>query len=64
MNFQILVSTCNVRTNLKVSQFVNPPMLTARTECSYNIEISNENICQMRIDFEVFSLSQPTTIVL
>ncbi|VVD01387.1 unnamed protein product [Leptidea sinapis] len=31
-------------------------------ECSYNVEINNNNVCQMRIDFETFNLAPPTTV--
>ncbi|XP_077287968.1 uncharacterized protein LOC143912556 [Arctopsyche grandis] len=50
-------------TNLKTASFTNPTIPDSGVECSYIVEINNLNVCQMRIDFEVFSLSLPTTTI-
>lgn len=58
------VNACDVRTNTKVAVFINPPLNreSSGLECSYNVEINNNNVCQMRIDFETFNLAPPTTV--
>uniref|UniRef100_A0A2A4J843 CUB domain-containing protein n=1 Tax=Heliothis virescens TaxID=7102 RepID=A0A2A4J843_HELVI len=58
------LNACDVRTNTKVAVFINPPLNheSSGLECSYNVEINNNNVCQMRIDFETFNLAPPTTV--
>ncbi|XP_023952196.1 uncharacterized protein LOC112056084 [Bicyclus anynana] len=58
------LNACDIRTNTKVAVFINPPLSkeSSGLECSYNIEINNNNVCQMRIDFETFNLAPPTTV--
>ncbi|GBP40217.1 hypothetical protein EVAR_37618_1 [Eumeta japonica] len=58
------LNACDVRTNTKVAVFINPPLdkESSGLECSYNVEINNNNVCQMRIDFETFNLAPPTTV--
>ncbi|XP_034838431.1 uncharacterized protein [Maniola hyperantus] len=58
------LNACDIRTNTKVAVFINPPLdkESSGLECSYNIEIANNNVCQMRIDFETFNLAPPTTV--
>ncbi|KAJ2939332.1 hypothetical protein O0L34_g13429 [Tuta absoluta] len=58
------LNACDVRTNTKVAVFINPPLSreSSGLECSYNVEINNNNVCQMRIDFETFNLAPPTTV--
>ncbi|KYB26501.1 uncharacterized protein LOC103313654 [Tribolium castaneum] len=46
---------CSRKTRSKVSHFTNPDSIV--TECEYVVEAENDNICQMRIDFETFQLS-------
>ncbi|XP_068622329.1 uncharacterized protein [Battus philenor] len=58
------LNACDVRTNTKVAMFINPPLNreSSGLECSYNVEINNNNVCQIRIDFETFNLAPPTTV--
>ncbi|XP_041983599.1 uncharacterized protein LOC121736462 [Aricia agestis] len=58
------LNACDIRTNTKVAVFINPPLERENSglECSYNVEINNNNVCQMRIDFENFNLAPPTTV--
>ncbi|XP_014356828.2 uncharacterized protein LOC106709520 [Papilio machaon] len=58
------LNACDIRTNTKVAIFINPPLNkeSSGLECSYNVEINNNNVCQMRIDFETFNLAPPTTV--
>ncbi|XP_038217708.1 uncharacterized protein LOC119836451 [Zerene cesonia] len=58
------LNACDIRTNTKVAVFINPPLNreSSGLECSYNVEINNNNVCQIRIDFETFNLAPPTTV--
>ncbi|CAG5005339.1 unnamed protein product [Parnassius apollo] len=58
------LNACDIRTNTKTAVFINPPLNkeSSGLECSYNVEINNNNVCQMRIDFETFNLAPPTTV--
>lgn len=64
--FSFSVNACDIRTNTKVAVFINPPLNreSSGLECSYNIEINNNNVCQMKIEFETFNLAPPTTVSL
>lgn len=52
--------TCgSAATNLKRVTLVAPTTINAG--CSYTIKPFNNRVCQLRIDFEIFSLEQPTS---
>ncbi|XP_077287969.1 uncharacterized protein LOC143912557 [Arctopsyche grandis] len=60
------LTACDIRTSAKNSVFINPSYHTSQPynglECAYTVDIHNDNVCQMRIDLETFSLAQPTLV--
>ncbi|XP_068081826.1 uncharacterized protein [Anabrus simplex] len=51
--------SCSNSTHYKVSYFVSPK--TFQHQCDYRVDIVNRDVCQVRLDFETFSLAQPTS---
>ncbi|XP_063217845.1 uncharacterized protein LOC134528280 [Bacillus rossius redtenbacheri] len=51
--------SCFSSSALKVSYFVGPSD-TMTTSCSFNVQVKNPAVCQVRLDFENFNLAQPT----
>ncbi|CAH0391572.1 unnamed protein product [Bemisia tabaci] len=54
--------TCHGATKEIISYFVNPNFPSENREssfCDFRIDINNQNICQIRLDFEEFSMKGP-----
>lgn len=52
--------TCGARVNRKISYLENLGSTSNRGQsCSYTILASSPKVCQVRLDFETFTLAQP-----
>lgn len=59
----IVSRSCHVSTREKVVYFKNPSYPSADTEerfCDLTVEVSDPNVCQLRLDFLDFQLDPPT----
>lgn len=50
--------SCYTTTHERLSYFVNPPVF--QQHCTYQVDVMSQDVCQIRLDFDVFHIAPPT----